>query len=164
MHNKINYKSETVQSLKAQSHRHSTLSNRIADCITELVGSMWFLSLNILSFVFWIILNSNFIPGLTAFDPFPFEMLTTIVSLEAIILSIAVLISQNNAAKIADMREEIDLHINTIAEREITKVMELVIDIAKKNNIKVEEDPELETMLKPLSRAKIERSIEKQLE
>lgn len=163
MTHKTSNKLEALQSLKAESHNRLSASDKIADCLTQMIGSMWFLNFNIILFIVWIIINLNIVPGISAIDPFPFEMLTTIVSLEAIVLSIVVLISQNNAAKLADMREEIDLHINTIAEREITKVIELVIKLAKKNGIEIDSDEELKAMLEPLDRRKIEKNIEKEI-
>ena len=54
-------------------------------------------------------------PGIKPFDPYPFGFLTMVVSLEAIILAILVLISQNRASRVDDIREEIDLQVNIIA-------------------------------------------------
>ena len=123
---------------------------------------MPFLVVNMLWFSTWILINSGLIPVITPFDPFPFGLLTTVVSIEAIFLAIVVLISQNRASKIDDLREEVDLHINTLSEEEITKMMELLILLLKKNGIDVSKDTELQEMLEPLDSLSIEESLKKQ--
>lgn len=103
------------------------------------------------------------IPGVEAFDPFPFGLLTMIVSLEAIILSVFVLLSQNRDARIGKLREEVNLQVNLVAEEEITKILELLDEIRKKMGIK-KEDHELEKMLERIDTSYIERSLQKQME
>jgi uncharacterized membrane protein len=113
-------------------------------------------------FAIWITWNLGLIPGLQPFDPFPFGLLTMVVSLEAIGLAIIVLISQNRASRIDDLREEIDLQINTVAEEEVTKIIQLQLKLLESNGVSVD-DPELKRMLNPLSSAEIERSLEREL-
>jgi uncharacterized membrane protein len=76
------------------------------------------------------IVNTNLVPGLEAFDPFPFQLLTMIVSLEAIFLALFVLASQNRLGKQADLRANLDLQIDLLVEREMTAVLQLLRDIA----------------------------------
>jgi CRP/FNR family cyclic AMP-dependent transcriptional regulator len=91
---------------------------RIADWIAWFSGSMYFLALNTLWFTSWIVINT-FDVGLPKFDPFPFGLLTMIVSLEAIFLSIFVLISQNRQAEKDRLRSNIDYEVNVKAEMEV---------------------------------------------
>src|SRR5438128_206849 len=77
-----------------EARRAESVQNRIADAITTFAGSMMFVYIHILWFAVWIALN-KVLP--TKFDPFPFGLLTMIVSLEAIFLSTFVMISQNRA-------------------------------------------------------------------
>jgi CRP/FNR family cyclic AMP-dependent transcriptional regulator len=90
---------------------------RIADWIAWFSGSMQFLILNALIFILWI--GWNIIPGITQFDPFPFGLLTMIVSLEAIFLSCFVLISQNRQSEKDHIRSDIEYEVNIKAELEI---------------------------------------------
>lgn len=159
---KIKHHRLVVQSYKAKADAKRTLSDKFADNLTLEFGSVIFLSLNTLWFIVWIVINTGLIPGVEPFDPFPFGLLTMIVSLEAIFLSIIVLISQNRAAKIAELREEIDLQINSIAETEITKTITLLELLLEKNGIKLD-DPDVADMTQPLRSADIERALEKQL-
>jgi uncharacterized membrane protein len=94
---------------------HLTPLQRVADWIAWFSGSMPFLFLNGLWFIFWIAINT--IPlGLPAFDPYPFGFLTMIVSLEAIFLSTFVMISQNRQAARGDIRNQIDFENNIRSE------------------------------------------------
>ena len=86
-----------------------------------------------------------------------------IVSLEAIALAIFVLISQNRSGKIADLREEIDLQVDMLTERELTKLMHLTCAIAEKQGIDLSKDQELKKMLEPTSMSKIEHALEVQV-
>lgn len=78
--------------LKHAEERANNLQNRIADKITTFSGSMAFVYLHILWFLFWIVFGT-----VIGFDTYPFGLLTMIVSLEAIFLSTFVMISQNRA-------------------------------------------------------------------
>lgn len=137
-----------------------TRSERLADWMTEAFGSIWFLLLNIIFFTFWVVTNQGWIPQISIFDPYPYGMLTMVVSLEAIFLSIFVLVSQNRAAKIDVIRDEVNFQINVNAEKEVTKVLRMLDDIQHKLNVKHADDPELEQMKEWLDLGKIERSIE----
>ncbi|HEY8184413.1 MAG TPA: DUF1003 domain-containing protein [Thermoanaerobaculia bacterium] len=98
---------------------------RVADWIAWFSGSMLFLLLNGLWFIIWIIINT-FSVGFTRFDPYPFGLLTMIVSLEAIFLSCFVLISQNRQAEKDRIRGNIEYDVNIKAELEITHLHEKV--------------------------------------
>jgi uncharacterized membrane protein len=126
-------------------------------------GGMWFVFLNLFAFVTWIILNTNIMPGVAPFDPYPFILLTMIVSLEAIFLSIFILMSQNRESRTSDLREEIDLQINMIAEQEITKIIRLLAYLLKHLNVPYERDRGLRRMMKPLDTEEIRRELERQL-
>jgi uncharacterized membrane protein len=154
---------EVAQSFKARIDAKRGLSERVADLLTQRSGSMAFLILNFVWFAVWIAVNVGLVPGIPVFDPFPFGLLTMIVSLEAIGLAIVVLISQNRAAQIAEMREEIDLRMDVIAEQEITKLLEIVVRIAQKNGIDLSHDHALHEMLEPTDTEEIERVLEEEI-
>ena len=102
---------------------HSTPLQKVADWIAWFSGSMLFLMLNGGWFVIWIVLNT-FVLGTAAFDPYPFGLLTMIVSLEAIFLSCFVLVSQNRQAEKDRVRSDIEYEVNIKAELEITHLHE----------------------------------------
>jgi len=100
-----------------------TALQRIADWISWFSGSMHFLLLNAIWFVVWIAMNT-FELGVPQFDPYPFGLLTMIVSLEAIFLSCFVLISQNRQAEKDRVRADIEYEVNIKAELEIAHLHE----------------------------------------
>jgi CRP/FNR family cyclic AMP-dependent transcriptional regulator len=99
----------------------ATLVQRVADWLAWFSGSILFLFLHALWFGTWIALNTGLVnvPGLSGFDPFPFGLLTMIVSLEAIFLSTFVLISQNRQVEKEKVRDDIEYDVNIKAEMEI---------------------------------------------
>jgi uncharacterized membrane protein len=163
LQHRIQQNQEIIQSLKARQDEKRTWSEKVADMMTDFFGSMGFLIVNIIWFAIWLIINLGLIPGIAAFDPFPFGLLTMIVSLEAIILAIFVLISQNRSSKIAELREEVDLQVDMLTEREITKLLQVVYAVAEKVGVDLEADKELQTMLEPAPMSKIEHALEKQV-
>ena len=102
----------------------STTVEKIADVIAEFSGSITFLVLNALWFTTWIVWNTA--PFLPHFDPYPFGFLTMVVSLEAIFLSIFVLVSQNRQAAKDRLRADAEYEVNLKAELEITHLHEKV--------------------------------------
>jgi CRP/FNR family cyclic AMP-dependent transcriptional regulator len=96
---------------------------RVADWISWFSGSMHFLLLNAFWFVVWIALNTLSF-GVPQFDPYPFGLLTMIVSLEAIFLSCFVLISQNRQAEKDRVRADIEYEVNIKAELEVAHLHE----------------------------------------
>ena len=162
-HQNVSARLKAIESLKKKADAKRSLSEKIADWITAKFGSMNFLLINVVWFVGWLVINNGVIPGIKPFDPFPFTLLTTLVSLEAIILAIFVLMSENRAAKIADLREEVDLQVDMTAESELTKVLYMMKLLLEKNGIDISDDPELADMLKPTSIEHIEQALEKQI-
>ena len=163
MNNSYYTSRHALKSLKAKFQAKRSLWEKIADWMTANFGNTKFLFANIIFFAIWLIINIGVFEIIKPFDPFPFSLLTTIVSLEAIILSIFVLISQNNSSKVDDLREEIDLQIDIITESELTKLMKMTMLLLQKNGINLSNDKELEQMLKPINEEKIEKSLEKQV-
>jgi uncharacterized membrane protein len=103
-----------------------TVVMKMADWISEFSGSLPFLFIHCILFVLWIVLNVHPLAGtdVGGFDPFPFGLLTMAVSLEAIILSVFVLLSQNRQAARERVRNDIEYEVNLKAELEIAHMHE----------------------------------------
>lgn len=146
------------KSFEAKSLKSRSFLTQVADDLTEVFSSTGFLFINLIVFIIWITANLGLIPGFTPFDPYPFGFLTMAVSLEAIFLSIFVLVSQNRSSYISSLREEVHLRVNLIAEEEITKILEVLAEMRNKMGIK-EKDEELDEMLKRVDAHYLETSI-----
>lgn len=151
------------RSIKAKADAKRTLMEKMADFMTSSFGSNTFLLFNVFLFLSWILINTGQISFVSPFDPYPFNLLTNIVSLEAIILAIFVLISQNRTAKVDDLREETHLQLNLISEREVTKLIKMLALLLEKQGIDLSQDPELHKMIRPVSEEEIERRLEKEI-
>lgn len=130
-----------IENLREESERTRSFEDRAADLITAFSGSMKFLYLHAAWFAVWIAINMNWVPGVHPFDPYPFGLLTMVVSLEAIFLSTLVLISQNREAELNSRKESLDLQIDLLSEYEVTHTLRLLRKIAAK--LEIEEDPEM---------------------
>lgn len=117
-----------ARNVNIEAEDRRTRVERAADWIAEFSGSITFLMLHVVFFAVWILLNVNWLPGWKPpmFDPFPFGLLTMVVSLEAIILSVFVLLSQNRQASKDRIRGDIEYEVNLKAELEIAQLHEKV--------------------------------------
>ena len=106
-------------------------AERTARAITRTMGSGAVMLAHLAWFVLWIVVNQGAVAGIAPFDPFPFPALTTLVSLEAILLALVLLASQNRLSQQADKRAHLDLQIDLLAEREMTAVLQVLHDIAR---------------------------------
>ena len=138
--------------IKAQRAADRTRVEQIAENLNEFASSTPFLVFHAIWFLIWLPWNIGvFRPlGLTPFDPYPFGLLTMVVSLEAIFLSIFVLLAQKREAAIAELREELSLQVGLWTEQEVTKTLQLVTGLYRRLGHPLAEDNELRQMLGPL--------------
>jgi len=132
----------TMVDLRREEEKDKSVQDKAADGLTAFSGSMIFVYLHIIWFGMWIAINLGWLP-LKPFDPFPFGLLTLVVSLEAIFLSTFVLISQNRAGEVADKRADLDLQIDLLAEHKITHLVSVVAAIADHLGLDTRTIPEL---------------------
>ncbi|MCX4245479.1 DUF1003 domain-containing protein [Paraliomyxa miuraensis] len=122
--------------------RRAGWPERLAHAITRFAGSMTFVLLHVVFYGSWITINLGAIPGVPPFDP-SFVGLAMEASVEALFLSAFILITQNRMMAAAAERADLDLQISLLAEHEITRVITLVQEMAKKMNVAAAHDPEL---------------------
>src|SRR5947208_9576030 len=115
----------TIIDLRTKALRDRGPQDRVADGVTAFSGNVVFIYLHIGWFSLWVLLNTGRF-GVHPFDPFPYGLLTMVVSLEAIFLSALVLITQNRQSEEAEQRADLDLHIGLLAEHELTRVLQMI--------------------------------------
>lgn len=102
----------------------------VSDLITSCAGNEWSVAAHVIWFGSWLLINSGILPlPWKPFDPFPFSLLTSIVSLEAIFLTLFVLASQNRLTQEADKRAHLDLQVDLLAEQEMTVVLRMLREL-----------------------------------
>ena len=153
---------KAFRAIKAQHASNRSAMEIWADRAIGVASSSPFLIIHAIIFVVWILWNIPGI-GLPEFDPYPYGMLTTIVSLEAIFLSIFVLMTQSRESRIGELREELTLQVNLRMEEEITKTLHLVAGLYARLGLQLADDPELRAMLEPLDPKKIENDLTEQI-
>ena len=137
-----------IRTVIAQRERRAgrrSLQERHADAITDFSGHMGFVYLHVGWFAGWIAWNLGSF-GARPFDPYPFGLLTMIVSLEAIFLSTFVLISQNRISDEADRRANLDLQIGLLTEHEITRGLRMLDQIYHRLGLKEETGTDLKEL------------------
>lgn len=151
------------RAIKAQHAAQRTILGAIADRLNNLAASTPFLLLHVVWFGVWVLWNTGQL-GLAPFDPYPFGFLTLVVSLEAIFLSIFVLMAGKREAAIAELREELSLQVSLRLEQEVTKTLQLVAGLYTRLGHKMGDDPELRDMLQPLDVASMEKELMTQIQ
>jgi uncharacterized membrane protein len=145
---------------RTREEREAPLSERIADRITCFTGSMTFVALHLVLFGGWILINLGWLPIVPRFDP-SFVVLAMAASVEAIFLSTFVLISQNRMAALADRRADLDLHINLLAEHELTQLASAVARIAERLGVP-ETDPDFHEIRKDVQPEAVLDALERE--
>jgi len=153
---------QTFEAVKARHAARRSWMERAADRLAHVASAPSFLLVHVLWFVVWIVANSG-VGGVEPFDPYPYGLLTLALSMEAIVLSIFVLMSQGREAAVAELREEITLQVNLRIEAEVTKTLQLVNGLYARLGFPIGREPELREMLRPLDAAEIEQQLAAQI-
>jgi uncharacterized membrane protein len=119
----------------------SSWSARVSDAISRFAGSLWFVLCHLTVFVAWAGWNALASPSLQ-FDPYPYGLLTFIVSLEGVLIATFVLIAQNRMAVQSDRRDHLNLQVDLLAEQEMTLMLRMLRRISERLNIEPESDEE----------------------
>jgi uncharacterized membrane protein len=101
-------------------------SERLVDGVGAFAGSLVFVVLHLVFLIGWLLVNSGKIPTARPFDPYPFSLLGVIVAMEAVVLSSFILMRQNRMMRRGERRDHLNLQVDLLAEKEITKVLQMV--------------------------------------
>lgn len=140
---------EAICQMEEAELARSSKAERFGDIVATQAGRMWFIAVHAVWFAVWVSLNEGLVPALKGFDPFPFSLLTMIVSLEAIFLSLFILMSQNRASRREDARAHLDLQINLLSERENTLMIRMLQALCADRNLDIARHPELQLLTLP---------------
>jgi len=152
---------EAIARLDEAAQNERTAADRVADAIAGFCGNMKFVWVHIAWFGIWILLGTW--PHIKHFDPYPFQFLTLVVSLEAIFLTTFVMISQNRQGRTADRRNHLDLQINLLAEQENSKMLSMLAAILEHLGIEGT-DPDVRALEEETQPDKLVRQIENIIE
>ena len=150
---------EAILRLEDAALRQRTWADTLSDSIADFTGTIWFVAMHLAWFAAWAVVNTGLVHVIPAFDPYPFQLLCMIVSMEGVLLATFVLIKQNRMSYLSDRRAHLDLQINLLAEREVTSLLQMTSDIARKLQVErrqtahdLEADTEIETLMQEIDR------------
>ena len=153
---------EAIVKLEESFVKDRGAADRVADWMANFSGSLKFIAIHVIVYGAWILVNTGVLPFIRRFDPFPFLLLSVVVSLEAIFLSTFVLIKQNRMSKRADQRAHLDLQINLLAEREMTLVLQMLQRIATRLGVRAPEE-QIEQFAEETSIEELARELREKL-
>jgi uncharacterized membrane protein len=136
--NPTQYNIDAIAKLEHDALNRRTPTERVSDVITKLVGNVGFLLAQLILISGWGLVNLHVIPGLRAFDPFPFGVLALIVSSESVFLTIFVLISQSRMARQSERRSHLDLQVGMLAEQELTTILQMLQKLCQHMGVNVD--------------------------
>jgi uncharacterized membrane protein len=154
---------ERIQALEREEHGKATTADRVADAIASFVGSILFVWVTVLLIGAWVVGNLLAGPDHRV-DSFPFPLLTLVLSIEAIFLSIFILMSQNRAARVSDKRSHLDLQLNLLSEQENTKVLLLLERIGQAVGADTETDPDVKVLVQATKPEALSRQIDQAID
>ena len=136
--NPTQYNIDAIAKLEHDALNRRTPTERVSDVIMKVVGNMGFLLVQLVLISGWSLVNLHVIPGLKAFDPFPFGVLALVVSSESVFLTIFVLISQSRMARQSERRSHLDLQVGMLSEQELTTILQMLQKLCQHLGVNVD--------------------------
>ena len=140
--NPTQYNIDAIAQLEHDALDRRTPTERVSDVITKLAGNIGFLAAHLIVISGWSVVNLHVIPGLKAFDPFPFGVLALVVSSESVFLTIFVLISQSRMARQSERRSHLDLQVGMLSEQELTTILQMLQKLCQHMGLNVDSSKE----------------------
>jgi uncharacterized membrane protein len=150
---------ESILKLEKDDERELTAFHRVSHAVGWFVGTIYFVLVQCVFVLLWIGLNTRLIGSGHAFDPHPFPLLSTVLALEAVLLTSFVLIRQNAMDLRSERRNHLDLQINLLAEKEATSILKILHEIADHFDVDVRKDAEREELAKDTAVESIARDL-----
>jgi uncharacterized membrane protein len=150
---------ESILKLEEKDEQELSAFHRVSHAVGWFVGTIYFVLFQCVFVLSWIALNTSVIGNDNAFDPPPFPLLSTVLALEAVLLTSFVLIRQNAIDLRSERRNHLDLQINLLAEKEATSILKILREIADHLEIDVSADAEHEELAKDTAVESIARDL-----
>jgi uncharacterized membrane protein len=162
--NPTQYNIDAIAKLEHDALGRRTATERVGDVITKLVGNLGFLLAQLILILAWSLANLHLIPGVKAFDPFPFGVLALVVSSEGVFLTIFVLISQGRMARQSERRSHLDLQVGMLSEQELTTILQMLQKLCQHVGVNVDSSKqEVQSFSKTTDVSKLASELEDKL-
>ncbi len=153
---------ELIKKIEEEFNSHRTLGDFIGDSIGGVASNIAFVVVNLIFIVTWIAINSGYFLSREAFDPYPFGLLSLIITTESVLLFMLVLIKQNRMTRRAEQRAHFALQLTMLVEQELTKVLQMLEKVSGSMGVStstdsktkaLSEETHLETLAEKLDEA-----------
>jgi uncharacterized membrane protein len=134
---------EKIISVESEALRPRSRSEAITDSIGGFVGTASFVVLQIIAVGGWVILNAGMISQIPPFDPVPYPLLSSITSLEAVLIAAFVLMKQNRMDVVADRRDHLDLQVDLLTERQATQIIQMLDRLSRHFGVEQHKDEDI---------------------
>jgi uncharacterized membrane protein len=162
--NPTQYNIDAIAKLEHEALCRRSTTERVSDVITKLVGNVGFLLAQLVLIAGWGLANLRVVPGLRAFDPFPFGVLALVVSSESVFLTIFVLISQGRMARQSERRAHLDLQVGMLSEQELTTILQMLQKLCQHMGVNVDSSKqEVQSFSKTTDVSKLASELENKL-
>jgi uncharacterized membrane protein len=141
---------EKIISLESEALRPRSRSEAITDSIGGFVGTISFVVLQIVALCGWVLVNGGIVSQIPPFDPFPYPLLSSVTSLEAVLIAAFVLMKQNRMGIIADRRDHLDLQVNLLTERQATQIIQMLDRLSIHLGVEQHHDDHREAAVSPV--------------
>ncbi len=138
---------QSVAQIEHQFVRQQSRADRAGQSITRFAGSLAFVGIHLLAISGWMLVNSGTPTNIEPFDPFPFPFLGVLVSLEAVLLSSFVLMTQKRQSRQAEHWAHLNLQIALLVEQEATKTLQMISSISERLGVPTAHDADLKEMV-----------------
>jgi uncharacterized membrane protein len=142
---------ETIAQVEQQLLRQQSRMERIGEAVARFFGSLYFIIAHVLFIAGWVILNTGAISGVSPFDPYPFAFLSSVVSVEFILLTTFVLMNQKHQIRRTEQWAHLHLQLSMLTEQEVTKNMQMLHLICQ--HLRLEQPAHHHQEVKELTRA-----------
>jgi uncharacterized membrane protein len=130
---------QTIADLERRAGAEKRWDERVSERISDFVGSLVFVAMHVVWFTGWASWNA-LAPERLRFDPYPYGLLTFIVSLEGVLVATFVLITQNRMNRQAEQRAHLNLQVDLLAEQEMTMVLRLLRQMSERLDVRPASD------------------------
>ena len=150
---------ESILKLEKDDERELSAFHRVSHMVGWFVGTIYFVLFQCVFVLLWIALNTRLLGNGPAFDPHPFPLLSTVLALEAVLLTSFVLIRQNAMDLRSERRNHLDLQANLLAEKEATSILKILREVADHFDIDVRENAERDELAEDTAVESIARDL-----
>ena len=149
--NQVASQKRQIFNVRAEALRERSWGDRALARVARAIADRRFFFGELSFHLAWIVLNSIALPGVSPWDPYPFSLLTGLASLQALLIALLLLMHSQSELRIDQVREETDLQVALHAERETTRLLQMVTEIHDRLGIRSEvPEDELREMRQPL--------------